>query len=187
MQIAPSETTERPRLILITGIMAAGKSTVAQQLAERFPKSVHLRGDVFRRMIVRGQAPMDFELSAEAYQQLTLRYQIAATVADLYLRAGFTVVYQDIILGPELAAVAQYYRHHPLYIVVLCPAPAVVAAREVQRNKSGYHQAATVADFDRVLRTDTPRLGLWLDTTELTAAETVDQILLRLADAYVLH
>jgi dephospho-CoA kinase len=38
-----------PRLILVTGIMAAGKSTVAQLLAERLaPQSVHLRGDVFR-------------------------------------------------------------------------------------------------------------------------------------------
>jgi deoxyadenosine/deoxycytidine kinase len=35
------------QVILITGNMAAGKSSVAQALAERLPKSVHLRGDVF--------------------------------------------------------------------------------------------------------------------------------------------
>ena len=49
-------TTDHPQLILITGIMAAGKSTVAQHLAERLPNSVHLRGDVFRRMMVNGRA-----------------------------------------------------------------------------------------------------------------------------------
>ena len=46
---------EAPQVILITGNMAAGKSSVAQSLAERLPKSVHLRGDVFRRMIVSGR------------------------------------------------------------------------------------------------------------------------------------
>jgi adenylylsulfate kinase-like enzyme len=32
-------------VVLITGIQAAGKSTVAQALAERLPRSVHVRGD----------------------------------------------------------------------------------------------------------------------------------------------
>ena len=35
-----------PALFVITGVMAAGKSTIAQALAERLPNSVHLRGDV---------------------------------------------------------------------------------------------------------------------------------------------
>lgn len=41
-----------PCVVLITGVMAAGKSTVAQLLAESLPRAVHVRGDVFRRMIV---------------------------------------------------------------------------------------------------------------------------------------
>ena len=49
---------EFPSLTLITGIMAAGKSTVAQALAQRFERGVHLRGDTFRRAIVAGQAEM---------------------------------------------------------------------------------------------------------------------------------
>ena len=61
---------EEPGIILITGNMASGKSSVAQALAERLPKSVHLRGDVFRRMIVSGQAPMTVNLSEEAERQL---------------------------------------------------------------------------------------------------------------------
>lgn len=41
--------TDKPSIILITEIMASGKSTVAHLLAERFEKSVHLRGNIFRR------------------------------------------------------------------------------------------------------------------------------------------
>ncbi|HET9730790.1 MAG TPA: phosphotransferase, partial [Acidimicrobiia bacterium] len=36
--------------------MAVGKSTIAQMLAEQYGTSVHLRGDRFRQMIVRGAA-----------------------------------------------------------------------------------------------------------------------------------
>ena len=35
-------------LYAITGVMAAGKSTVAELLAQRFEKGVQLRGDLFR-------------------------------------------------------------------------------------------------------------------------------------------
>ena len=43
-------------VVLITGVMAAGTSTVAQVLAERLPRAAHVRGDVFRRMPVSGRA-----------------------------------------------------------------------------------------------------------------------------------
>jgi predicted kinase len=33
-------------VFVITGAMASGKSTVAQLLAERFDRAVHVRGDV---------------------------------------------------------------------------------------------------------------------------------------------
>jgi predicted kinase len=175
---------DRPRLILITGIMAAGKSTVAQALAERLPHSVHLRGDLFRRMIVNGQVPMELELSEEAYSQLRLRYRISATVAEQYLAAGFTVVYQDIIIGAELAEVVQALAHQPLYVVALCPSAEVVAQREAQRPKTGYGDMP-VDEFDRLFRLETPRLGLWLDTSALTVEETVDYILEHLDQARV--
>lgn len=33
-------------VIVVTGIQTAGKSTVAQALAETFPRGVHVRGEV---------------------------------------------------------------------------------------------------------------------------------------------
>jgi len=82
-------------IVLITGISAAGKSTVAQMLAERLPRSVHLRGDVFRRMIVGGRADMTSAPSEEAERQLSLRYRLTASVCDAYFDEGFTVIAQD--------------------------------------------------------------------------------------------
>ena len=170
-------TTSGPQLILITGNMAAGKSSVAQALAERLPKSVHLRGDIFRRMIVNGRAEMTADLSEEAYQQLWLRYRLAVQAAGLYLQAGFTVVYQDIIIGSALSEVEAMYERERLSVIVLCPRPEVIAARALARAKTGYVDEASLLAFDRILHTQTPRIGYWLDSSDLTVAETVDRIL----------
>src|ERR1035441_3290440 len=57
-------------VVLVTGIQAAGKSTVAQLLAARLPRSVHLRGDIFRKMIVSGRADMTPDSADQARGQV---------------------------------------------------------------------------------------------------------------------
>ena len=164
------------RVILITGVMAAGKSTVAQALAERLPRSVHLRGDAFRRMIVNGRAEPGPVLTEEARAQLHLRYRIAVSVARQFAEEGFTVVYQDIILGDTLRDVAGWFEDTQLDVFVLAP-DAAVARRGGRRNKTGYPSPGDIPFFDRVLRQETPKVGTWLDTTTMTVAETADRIL----------
>ncbi len=162
-------------LVLISGIMAAGKSTVAQALAERMPKSVHLRGDAFRRMIVNGRAVMTEELNTEARRQLHLRQRIAALAAREYFDAGFSVVYQDILVGDDLVRTATMLGSE-VKVVVLCPQAGVVAEREEGREKTAYSDGFKAEAFDRVLREETPRVGLWLDSSVMSVAETVDVV-----------
>jgi predicted kinase len=179
---------EVPRILLITGIMAAGKSTVAQALAERLPKSVHLRGDTFRRMIVSGRAEMTADYTGEAYQQLLLRYRLSAVTAAEYVKNGFTVVYQDVILGEVLSDVIGMLHSAspdtPLHVIVLSPSPEVAAVRDQARTKTGYGDW-TAEMLDQSLRDETPRVGLWLDNSMQTIEETVDAILQRLPEAVV--
>ncbi len=142
-----------PRLILVTGIMASGKSTVAERLAERLPHSAHVRGDTFRTMIVNGRAEFALPPSDEAWRQVLLRYRIAASVIEHYLGAGFTVVYQDVILGPALAAVARTLVHHALHVVVLHTDPDVAAQRDAQRDKDAYaHETPTTTNTSCAMR-----------------------------------
>ncbi|WP_428986504.1 AAA family ATPase [Streptomyces camelliae] len=175
--------------------MAAGKSTVAQLLAERLPRAAHVRGDVFRRMIVTGrveyapaaraeyapEAGAEYapEAGAEAAAQLRLRYRLSAAAADTYADAGFTAVVQDVLLGEDLRTYTGLIRTRPLYVVVLAPDAETVAAREAERAKTGYGTTGngpgwTVAELDGELRRRTPRIGLWLDTTRWTPEESGD-------------
>ncbi|MER7402279.1 AAA family ATPase [Streptomyces sp. NPDC000070] len=173
-------------VVLVTGVMAAGKSTVAQALAETLPRAAHVRGDVFRRMIVSGREEYLPGAGDEAEAQLRLRYRLSAATADAYAEAGFTAVVQDVVLGEDLRTYAGLVRTRPLYVVVLAPRPEAVAAREAERSKTGYGAAWTVGMLDEALRTRTPRIGLWLDTSELTVGQTVEAILAEWERARVL-
>lgn len=174
-----------PAVVLLTGVMASGKSTVAQALAERLPRAVHVRGDVFRRMVVSGRAEMVPGVYEEAVAQLRLRYRLSAMTADAFAGEGWTAVVQDVVLGEELAAYVSLVRTRPLYVVVLAPDPRVVAEREAGRSKSGYGAGWTVESLDRVLREETPRIGLWLDTTGQSVEQTVEAVLAGLERAQV--
>jgi predicted kinase len=168
---------ETEGVIVVSGIMAAGKSTVSQLLAERFQYGVHLRGDVFRRMIVSGQAARDAEDGAEAQKQLKLRYRLACQAADGYAQAGFTVVLQDVVIGELLREFLDAIETRPRYLVVLTPRPEVIS------NRLGGAHDHSVDELDYELHAFSPRRGLWLDNSDLSPHETVDAILGRLDEA----
>ncbi len=176
--------TSRGRVIVITGAMAAGKSTVAELLARRLPKSVHIRGDAFRTMIVNGREDMTPNPSPEALEQLHLRYDLAAATADRYAAEGFDAIVQDVVVGSELAQFVGRIGSSERYLVVLSPSVSVIEWREEQRAKRGYVHFSPGA-LDEVLRRETAQIGYWLDSSAQTPEETVADILLNLDRAAV--
>jgi hypothetical protein len=137
-------------------------------------------------MIVTGRHEMDPEASPGAMEQLRLRYRLAAMTADAYFDAGFTVVVQDTIVGALLPEFLELFRGRPLLLVVLSPRPVAIKARENARRKTGYSEWS-VERLDRVLRTETLRLGLWIDSSEQTPEQTVEEILHRAWDEAVVR
>lgn len=165
-------------IVLITGISASGKSAVAELLAQRFDRGVHVKGDVFRRMVVAGRHEMTAAPTEEAWRQLRLRYRLGAQTANAYHEAGFSVVVQDVVLGEVLTEYVAQLHGRPLVVVVLTPRSDVVAEREAQRSKVAYRGSFdSIEALDRSLRNETPRLGMWLDSSDLTPSEAVDAII----------
>jgi chloramphenicol 3-O-phosphotransferase len=179
---APSMT--HAGAVVITGAMAAGKSTIAQGLAARLPRAVHVRGDVFRRMIVSGRAAMDAPLGEAARAQLRLRHRLAALVTDEYVRAGFTSVVQDLYLGDDLPDFLRLLSSRPVHLVVLAPEPDVLSACDSSRASPAYG-AWSAEEFHRLVVAETPRIGLWLDTSGLTVEATVERVLSELPAARI--
>ena len=163
-------------IIVITGIMASGKSTVAEALATQLGKAVHLRGDVFRRMIAAGRVEMSDQAGEEALAQLHLRYRLTAQAAKTYAEAGFRVVVQDNYLGKELQNFVDMLKPCTPKMFVLCPSAQAVAQREAGRHKRGYVGFA-VEDLHKGFMEETPRIGHWIDSSDQTPQQTVEQIL----------
>jgi Cytidylate kinase len=134
-------------LFVISGVQAAGKSTVARLLAERFERGVCVPGDAIRAMIVSGRVEMVPDAEEEALHQLTLRYAGALSVAAVFLNGGFDVVLEDVIIGPILGAFLDLVPVPEFHLVFLDP------------------------------DAETDRIGLWLDTTGLSAEQTAEAIL----------
>jgi chloramphenicol 3-O-phosphotransferase len=171
-------------VFLLTGWQASGKSTLAPLLAARFPLSAHVEGDVMWKMVMSGREDMTRQPTDEAVRQLKLRYRHGAMVADSYAAAGFTAVHTDIIMGDSLATYPSMIEMRPLYVVVLRPRPAVLAARDKMRRIAPESADDDAAFYDAELEAS-PRIGLWLDSSDRTPDETVDEILARLDEALI--
>lgn len=118
----------------------------------------------------------------EAERQLRIRTRASAALADVYCAAGFVPVIDDIYVSRgRLDVLVGSLTARPVRLVVLAPDPSAALARDAARPDK------TVGErwihLDAVQREELDGIGLWIDSSELTASETVDFILDRLDDA----
>jgi predicted kinase len=164
-------------VFVISGLQAAGKTTVAGLLARSFERGVHVAGDSIREMVVAGGVAMTAGNPGGAAEQLLARYEAALAVARVYHKAGFSVVIEDVILGEMALRFLELVPWPEINFVMLAPSLEAVTAREQGRSKKGYGQAWSVRTLGTVLERDTPVFGWWLDSSELTAEDTAERIL----------
>jgi chloramphenicol 3-O-phosphotransferase len=171
-----SHASAFPAILIVTGLMASGKSTVAQAIAKRLPRSAHVRGDTFRKMIIGGRAEMAPEPTSKALAQMELRVRIACNVSAAYADSGMNVIYQDVLLGAFLEQAISSLSQYSPGVVVLNPTLETVADRDAARSKTAYSGSWTPAVLEQALIA-TPQHGLWLDTSTMSAAQTAQYVM----------
>jgi chloramphenicol 3-O-phosphotransferase len=109
---------------------------------------------------------------------MALRVRNECALADNFRGAGFVPVVDDVIATrAKLDACLHALRARPVLFVVLAPPLAVALQRDRDR---GIKQVGHLfGHLDAVQRRELAGVGLWLDTTTLTPAATVDRILER--------
>jgi predicted kinase len=174
--------TPKPVVIVLTGVQAAGKSTVGALLAQRFERGVHIEADVLQQMIVSGAewAKEPGEPTGEPARQLRLRLKNMCFLAKSFHAAGFNVVMNDIIMGERWQHLQEELADVPFSLVVLAPNRETVQQRDLARAKATLGETWAVY-LDNALRDTMNGVGLWVDNSLQTPLETVTHVLQELS------
>ncbi|MFB6610441.1 hypothetical protein ACFCVO_08985 [Agromyces sp. NPDC056379] len=179
-----------PTAILVVGAPASGKSTVGRLLAERLRPGAFIEGDALWLMVVAGREDMAEPPSEAALAQLDLRYRHGAMLSRSFVDAGISAVHVDNIFGDEVVAQLDRVGGRRA-LIVLRPSVEAIVRRDTERGSGAYDGwigDGTLADAVRVFDgwlAETPAVGLWVDSTEQSAEETVDWIMERWDTALV--
>jgi adenylylsulfate kinase-like enzyme len=179
-------TSPPPAVFVITGQLAAGKSTLARALLDRFPSGYHVDLDGIREMVSSGFAsPLawsDETVRDEITRQFGLAVQGAAALARVYHAAGFVVAIEG---GMEPRAIQRALADEELEAhlvgVILHPTLDVALRRNRDRTTKGF-DTSVLDDVIREIDADLSRepiLGRWtrIDNGEESVGQTVERVL----------
>ena len=170
------------KIVLITGFAGSGKSTIGRLVAEHFSKSMHIKVDDLREMMVKGIEPPGEEITEEAYRQFQWARNTVIYMAQLYASQGVDVVIDDVCFPPNFAEqYAELFKNPAVHRVLLFPkAPALI---ERMRKRAG--------PWDHILVNAVPMIYSYLepmpkdgwivlDSSDWTIEQTVHEVLTRI-------
>jgi Chloramphenicol phosphotransferase-like protein len=170
-------------IFLIMGSPAAGKSTIANALVQRFERGLHIPVDDLRYMVVSGLSDMSFDLSPTLHEQIRLARETASSMVRLYNDAGFAVAIDDF--WHTGLPHADYWQTLGAGIqrILLLPSLEETLNRLHKRNQDSsdmkhvLEQAIGYVQND--IRTHPEATTAWqvIDSSQLGVAQTVDRIL----------
>ncbi|RYG29560.1 phosphotransferase [bacterium] len=179
------------RIVLLTGLCGAGKSTLARALAQRRERAVVIPIDDLRDFVVSGCADPTAEWTEETRLQFRLAHRNAARMAADYADAGFDV-FLDQLTFPEAVReeIEPYLAPHLLKVLLLMPSVSVAQARNATRTKNDPALIGVLHGYIPWLREawephldGLPANWIRLDTSGETLAQSVDRIEASLAEA----
>lgn len=175
-----------PPIVVLTGQLAAGKSTLARAVARRYERGVHIDIDGVRELVVSGLAS-PLEWTEETTRQFRLAIEGSLALGRIYQRAGFAVVLDGAVdpTDVEAAAIALDLSDRVVGIV-LHPPLQVALERNRARTHKGFDTSLlepVIQLLDEDLRSQAAPSG-WhvLDNGRESVETTVDRILALLPD-----
>lgn len=175
------EAPARPVLIL-SGPPGAGKSTVAEALADRAERAVHLESDAFFRFIRAGYVE---PWKPESHAQNEAVIRIVADSAAAYADAGYETIVEGIVIpGWFLEPLRDALRApgHPVAYAVLRAPLATCQERARRRAREPLSEPAVVERLWRDFADLGDQEPHAIEVGDAGPAEVADTVAARLAD-----
>jgi dephospho-CoA kinase len=160
------------KLLILSGHVGAGKSTISMLYAKQKPKCVRIETDDLRQMVISPhKAPWEGE---EGLQQLRLGVRNACLLAKQFIEAGYDVVIADFVTDETQPIYKDLLSKYSPHIVRLSPNYEIAKARFKTRGaniteeqfKMLYDIQAKFINYDREI-----------DNSSLSAQQVTDQLL----------
>lgn len=142
-------------------------------------------GDWVMDVVVGGREDMTGDPTPGAVEQLLYRYAGALVLADTYRAGGFDAIIADNIFGEAFVDYLHIAAPELVHMVVLHPSAEIVRQRDTDRGGNAYRDGITVDGLWDELEHNTPRHGLWLDTSDHRVEDTVLEIIQRQHEAAI--
>lgn len=164
--------------LLITGAPGAGKSTISRLIADELTRSALMDSYFVGRLVASGYVWPLGEPADEAARQVRLLNTNLCALAANFADAGFTPII-DIVVpdGEQLDTYRRALAPRRLLFVVLDPGVAVCQYRNEIRPPQQQFFFNGYDELRASMRRHFGSLGWWFDTSDLTAAQTAEQIL----------
>jgi predicted kinase len=170
-------------IFLLAGAPAVGKSTTGQALAAKYAKSIHIKVDDIRSMVVSGLVHPG-RLTQELVDQVLAARASAIAMARIYHKAGFAVVIDDFYdPHSDLEEYRELIAAERVFTILLYPRFATALERNIKRSGHSDHSEYIARGIEAVyghleLSLDNLRQKGWLilDTSNQTVDETVREI-----------
>jgi predicted kinase len=165
-----------PEVLILTGPPGAGKSAVAEALAERYDRVAHIPVDTLRHFITPTGYVAPGKPGFERQHALAIRN--ACALARNFLQDRIAVILDDVVVAPpDVEAYVAELRQAgaPVHCIRLMPGLGVCQARN--RERASERQPATrVEAVWRQFEAAGELPGSTIDNSELSAYATADRV-----------
>ncbi|MEO8329189.1 MAG: AAA family ATPase [Candidatus Nanopelagicales bacterium] len=169
--------------VMVTGMPGAGKTTITGLATRLLPRAAQVSGDAVNMMIRSGYVWFMGKPAEEALLQDELCNRNMCSIANNFIDFGFTVMLDTVLADrSELDYFIALMSPRPVRLVVLDLGIDVCKYRNAMRNPEEQFEFDGYERLEADMKREFSDVGWWLDTSDLSADQTADQLVAELAD-----